>query len=103
MSNTLTLIADFQAKPGQLDRLRDELVAMVTPSEAEAGCRGYRPLVDPSRPDAMVCLEEWDDEAALQFHFSTPHFGHVAEVFEEILAEPFKLRRLIGPNGGRAN
>jgi quinol monooxygenase YgiN len=101
MADTLTLIADFQAKPGQGGRLREELTAMIAPSLAEAGCRGYRPLVDPNRPDAMVCLEEWDNEAALQFHFGTPYFKHVGEVFDEILAEPFKLRRLVGPDGGR--
>jgi quinol monooxygenase YgiN len=94
MSDSLTLIAAFQAKPGHEDRLRVELNAMVEPSEAEPGCLGYRPLVDPNAPGAMVIVEEWIDRAALEFHFTTPHFKRVAAVLTEILAEPFTLRML---------
>ncbi len=94
MINTLVLVADFQAKPGQEDALRDALAAMIAPSEAEAGCLGYRPLSDPARPGAMICLEEWADDAALELHFRTPHFQRVARILDEILAAPFSLRRL---------
>jgi quinol monooxygenase YgiN len=94
MPETLTLIAAFQAKPGQEDRLRRELRAMVEPSEAEPGCLRYRPLVDPDRPGAMVIVEEWVDQAALDHHFGTPHFRRVVGVLDEILAEPFTLTRL---------
>lgn len=94
MTGTAVLVADFQAKPGQEDALRAALVAMVAPSLAERGCLGYRPLADPSTPGAMICLEEWRDESALQEHFATPHFTAVAAVLDEILAVPFVLRRL---------
>ncbi|GAA4239167.1 putative quinol monooxygenase [Actinomadura meridiana] len=94
MSNTLTIVASFSAKPGQEQRLRDELNAMIAPSLAEEGCLGYQPYVDPNRADRMVIVEEWADGDALDHHFSLPHFKHVAEVLDEILAEPFTLRRL---------
>ncbi|MFJ4838625.1 putative quinol monooxygenase [Streptomyces sp. NPDC088746] len=94
MPNTLTIVASFTAKPGQGQRLRDELDAMVAPSVAEEGCIGYQPFTDPSRPDRMIIVEEWASSAALGHHFSLPHFKHVAQVLDEILAEPFTLRRL---------
>jgi quinol monooxygenase YgiN len=94
MADTLVLLAGFQAKPGREDELRDALAAMIAPSEAEAGCLGYRPLADPARPGAMLCLEEWVDDAALEFHFQTPHFNKVNQLLDEILAAPFTLRRL---------
>jgi quinol monooxygenase YgiN len=94
MSNTLTIVAGFIARPGQEQRLRDELNAMIAPSLAEVGCLGYQPYADPTRPDRMIIVEEWTDSAALDLHFSLPHFKHVAQVLEEILAEPFTLRRL---------
>ncbi|WP_242887538.1 putative quinol monooxygenase [Actinomadura litoris] len=94
MPNTLTVVAGFVAKPGQEQRLRDELNAMVAPSLAEEGCLLYQPYVDPNRPDHMIMIEEWTDEAALDHHFTLPHFKRVAQVLEEILAEPFTLRRL---------
>ncbi|MFJ3802312.1 putative quinol monooxygenase [Streptomyces sp. NPDC090088] len=92
--STLMLIASFQAKPGYEDQLRDELNAMIEPSEAEEGCLGYRPMSDPNRSGAMVCLEEWADEAALQYHFTTPHFKRINDALGTILLEPFGLRRL---------
>ncbi|WP_030143111.1 putative quinol monooxygenase [Mycetocola saprophilus] len=92
--NSLVLVAAFQAKAGYEDRLREALTNMVEPSLAEAGCLGYRPLSDPAVPGAMICLEEWTDAAALEFHFQTPHFIEVAKVLNEILAVPFALRRL---------
>ncbi|MFI6874907.1 putative quinol monooxygenase [Streptomyces sp. NPDC050400] len=94
MSNTLIIVAAFTAKPGHEQHLRQELEAMIAPSLAEEGCLGYQPYADPARPDRMIIVEEWADTAALDHHFSLPHFAHVAKVLNEILAEPFTLRRL---------
>jgi quinol monooxygenase YgiN len=94
MTTPLVLVAGFQARSGAEDRLRTALEGMIEPSLEEPGCLGYQPYVDPNRPGAMILLEEWVDEAALEAHFQTPHFARVAEVLEEVLAEPFKLRRL---------
>ncbi|WP_436771350.1 putative quinol monooxygenase [Yinghuangia sp. YIM S09857] len=93
-SGTLTIVASFTAKPGQERRLREELDAMVAPSLAEEGCLGYRPYADPARPDRMIIVEEWVDAAALEHHFTLPHFARVAKALDEILDEPFTLRRL---------
>lgn len=94
MSNTLTVVAAFVAKPGHEERLCTELEAMIEPSLAEEGCLAYQPYVDPSRPERVVLVEEWVSADALEHHFSLPHFTRVAAVLEEILAEPFTLRRL---------
>ncbi|TJZ54096.1 antibiotic biosynthesis monooxygenase [Streptomyces piniterrae] len=94
MPNALTIVAAFTAKPGEEQRLRDELNAMIAPSLAEEGCLGYQPFVDPNRADRVIIVEEWASSAALEHHFSLPHFKHVAQVLDEILAEPFTLRRL---------
>lgn len=94
MTHTLTIVAAFIAKPGQGMQLRDALSAMIAPSLAEDGCIRYQPLTDPSSPDRMILIEEWADGAALERHFSLPHFKHVATVLPEVLAEPFTLRRL---------
>lgn len=94
MSDAFTMIATFEPSPGQEQRLKEELNAMIAPSLAEAGCLGYRPLVDPNRPGSMVIIEEWAGDEALQLHSTTPHFKHFAEVLDGILVEPFGVTRL---------
>ena len=84
-----TIIVTFQAKPGEDQRLQDELSGMIEPSLAELGCLGYRPLADPNQAGAMVIIEEWAGDEALKEHFATPHFKRVVEVLDEILVEPF--------------
>jgi quinol monooxygenase YgiN len=92
---SLTVVAECLASPGQEDRLRTALEAMIEPSLDEPGCLAYRPYADPNRPARMVVVEEWTSPAALDEHFATPHFRHVEQVFGEILAEPMTIRRLV--------
>jgi quinol monooxygenase YgiN len=94
MPEPMTMIAQFQAKPGQEQKLLDAVNAMIEPSLAEAGCLGYRPMVDPNKPGAMICVETWRDQAALDYHFDTPHFRHIADQLNDILVEPFAALKL---------
>ena len=93
------LIAEFEAQPGQEQRLRRELAAMVEPSLAEPGCLGYRPYVDPEQPTRMILVEEWSGPDALEQHFNTPHFAHVSAALQELLVKPFVLTRLVRLTG----
>lgn len=52
-------------------------------SRAEAGCLGYRIYEETERANEFVFIEEWEDEAALQAHFATPH---IAEFMGSIMA-----------------
>ncbi len=92
---SLFVIAEARAAVGQEDRLRTALEGMVEPSLAEPGCISYQPFVAPDDPAHMVIVEEWTGGEALDEHFRTPHFEHVAEVLGEILAEPLVIRRLV--------
>ncbi|MBW1598638.1 putative quinol monooxygenase [Streptomyces sp. JJ38] len=91
---SLTVIAVFDAARGKEDALRTALEAMIEPSLDEPGCLAYQPYVDPNRPGNMVIIEEWTDRAALERHFGTPHFEHVARQLETLLSRPFTLRHL---------
>ncbi|MEV4126488.1 putative quinol monooxygenase [Nocardia sp. NPDC049707] len=91
--STLTLNVRFTAKPGHETDLREALEDMVTPTLAEAGCVAYALYLHPSDPSRVVLLEEWVDEAALAAHFETPHLKECAAILEEILIEPFQIRR----------
>jgi quinol monooxygenase YgiN len=91
---SLTVVAECLAAPGQEDRLRTALEAMIEPSLDEPGCLAYRPYVDPNEPARMVIVEQWTGRTALDAHFETPHFHHVRAVLDQILAEPMVVQRL---------
>ncbi|MFB7724166.1 putative quinol monooxygenase [Nocardia sp. NPDC056100] len=92
---SLHVVAELRALPEHQDRLRTALEAMIEPSLAERDCLSYQPFADPNDPTHMVVVEEWTGAEALEEHFTTPHFRHIAGVLDGILAEPMIIRRLI--------
>lgn len=92
---TLHVVAELRAATGHEDRLRTALEAMIEPSLAEPGCLTYQPFTNPNDPAHMVVVEEWVDADALEQHFVTEHFLHVAGVLEGIVAEPMIIKRLV--------
>ncbi|MGK8485711.1 putative quinol monooxygenase [Nocardia asiatica] len=91
--STLTLNVRFTANPGREAELRDLLQGMIEPTLAESGCLRYELYLHPTDPSRMVLLEEWTDEDALAAHFRTPHLKALATALEDVLVEPFQLRR----------
>ncbi|MGV9309486.1 putative quinol monooxygenase [Nonomuraea sp. NPDC003727] len=92
---SLVVIAEFLAAPGQHDRLRTALEAMIEPSLDEPGCMAYQPYTDPNNPARMVVVEQWANRQALDEHFTTPHLHHARQVLDQILAEPLTIRTLV--------
>ncbi|MGP3969660.1 putative quinol monooxygenase [Streptomyces sp. 6N223] len=92
---SLTIVAECLAAPGQEDRLRTALEAMIEPSLEEPGCLAYRPYTDPNNSARMAIIEEWTGPQALAEHFTTPHFRHAKQVLERVLAEPMAIRKLV--------
>lgn len=56
---------------------------MVQASEAEVGCHTYRIYADPEVANRFFIFEVWEDAAALQHHFQTPHM----QVFNAFLQQ----------------
>jgi quinol monooxygenase YgiN len=92
---SLTVVAECLAAPGQEDRLRTALEAMIEPSLEESGCLAYRPYTDPNNCARMAIVEEWANPQALAEHFTTAHFRHAQQVLERVLAEPMTIRKLV--------
>ena len=49
--------------------------AMIAETLKEAGCQDYTYSRDITDDRTMRIWELWDDQAALDFHFQTPHMG----------------------------
>ncbi|WP_405497872.1 putative quinol monooxygenase [Nocardia sp. NBC_00511] len=92
---SLHVVAELRAAAGHEDRLRTALESMIEPSLSEPGCRSCQPFSNPNEPGHMVVVEEWDGPDALENHFATDHFRHIAGVLESIVAEPIVIRRLV--------
>ncbi|MFG1789934.1 putative quinol monooxygenase [Nocardia sp. NPDC049149] len=90
---TLTLNVRFTAKAGRESELREVLQNMIEPTVAEEGCLAYELYLHPTDPSKAVLLEEWVDADALARHFETPHLEACAAALDELLVEPFQLRR----------
>jgi quinol monooxygenase YgiN len=70
----VSIVAVVTPRPGAEAALEAELLSLVAPSRAEAGCVRYDLLRDPSQPGTLVFLEDWKDLAAHLEHKQTPHF-----------------------------
>jgi quinol monooxygenase YgiN len=89
----LTVVARCKAKPGREEEVEREILALVEPTRAEAGCINYdlhRSLDDGS---VFMLYENWVSQQALDEHLATPYLQRFLGKAEEILAEPVDIAR----------
>ncbi len=67
--------------------MKDAVAVMEAASRAEAGCHDYTFSVELNNPNVIRITERWDDMAALEIHFKTPH---MAEFQKAMAANPPK-------------
>ncbi len=76
---------------------REEVLAaaanMRQASLAEPGCRQYRFGFALDDSDVILVFEEWDDQAALDAHFRTPHMVEFTAALGEVLAGAPEITR----------
>jgi quinol monooxygenase YgiN len=72
------VIAQWTAKPDEVDEVARCLGALGQASRAEPGNLQYTVHRDPADPRIFVIYEQYADEAAFQAHVDSPHFKEVA-------------------------
>jgi len=88
MTAALTIIARFQAKPGQEARAREVLQALLAPTRAEAGCINYDLHQSLNDPAAFVFYENWESAAHLEAHARSAHIRALHAVEPDVFAAP---------------
>jgi len=78
----LIVLAEATLGDGALEAARAAFTAMIETSREEEGCLGYSYAVDVLDANKLVIVEKWVDDAALAYHFSTPHMA----TFQQALA-----------------
>ena len=81
----------FELEAAHIDRLRAAAIQMAQATRAEAGCRAYAFWQDIEDATHFRVYEEWDDQAALDAHFDTPHM----QVWRAALAEGGLISRYV--------
>lgn len=91
LHDKLVSIAVLKAKPDRRDQLRDALLALIEPTRQEKGNLDYVLFEAKDRPGVFYMREAFDDQAALDAHFATPHFQEFKARLDHLLQEPIEL------------
>lgn len=86
------IVAEMEAVPERRAELLEVLDGLLEPSRAEPGCVSYRYFFDSENPNIVHFFELWQDQAAVDFHFSTPHFQALAEQLPDLIVGGPDLR-----------
>lgn len=78
----LMVLGTAKVGDGAIEAAREALETMITASREEEGCVEYAYALDILDPTIMRITDKWVDEAALVFHFQTPHMA----AFQQALA-----------------
>lgn len=80
----LIVVAAITVEEGAVEKVRDALATMENETRKEPGCQTYAFSVDVNDPTMVRIIERWDDMAALEAHFATPHMaafgGAIAQI-----------------------
>ncbi|MFC1233813.1 putative quinol monooxygenase [Vibrio sp. F74] len=70
----LTILAKIEAKPGQSEFVKQEVLKLVEPSRQDEGCIEYRLQADNNNDGLFVMFEMWQSPEMLKKHIETEHF-----------------------------
>ena len=78
---------------------RDDAIAaarkMRDASIAEAGCQEYNFWFAFDDENELLVFERWDDQAALDAHFATPHLAEFAQAIPSFVDGAPDIKRLV--------
>jgi quinol monooxygenase YgiN len=98
-TGAFVIIAEFEVKPGSLERFLELGEADSRHSVAdEPGCRQFTVTVDREQPNRVVLFEVYDDEAAFAAHLETPHLDAFRSGIEGLVVSR-NVRRLTRVHG----
>lgn len=87
----VTVVARIKAKKGMEAAVRQELMALISPSRADQGCINYDLHQAKDDPSVFLFYENWESKASLDSHLGTPHLKAFIGKAEGLLAEPIDI------------
>jgi quinol monooxygenase YgiN len=83
----------FDAKPGQLDLLRQELLSLLNPTRAEPGCLDIHLFEQKGSSGTFIIHSLWQDEAAFDAHVQFPYMKRFLALVPDLVTNPVKAIR----------
>lgn len=87
----VTVLARFKAKPGMEEQVKREILSLVAPTRAEAGCINYDLHRSPSDPALFILYENWVSMKDLEEHLAMPYLEAFKAKAGDLLAEPLDI------------
>jgi quinol monooxygenase YgiN len=87
----VTVLATIKAKKGLEETVRNEVLALVAPTRAEAGCLNYDLHQSSDDPATLMLYENWVSKEDLDKHLAMPYLQAFLGKVPELLAEPVQL------------
>lgn len=82
------VLARINVKPESADAACDILLTLAAASREEPGCKRYEIFHRPDAPHVLQAIEEWDDQASVDAHMQTPHFGVANKAVGSMVTSP---------------
>ncbi|MFI3291134.1 MAG: putative quinol monooxygenase [Opitutales bacterium] len=89
----LVVCAKVLAKAEKLDLVKTELLKLIEPTRAEAGCISYELHQDNENPNLFFFFEHWESLEILEKHLATQHIANYVKNTEGCLDE-FTVQKL---------
>jgi len=83
----------FAGKPDRRTDLLALAKGMFAPSRGEAGCGSYDFFEEIGADGRFLFFERWRDKAAIDEHFTTPHFAAFMRAFPELKEGQLDIRQ----------
>jgi quinol monooxygenase YgiN len=71
----IIVMGHAQLGAGEIDRLSADIKTQLAATNAETGCHHYGFSRDVLDPDRMIISERWENQAAIDLHFASPHMA----------------------------
>jgi len=97
---SLHFFVRFEPPAGRVAEFREELLRVIEPTRAEAGCIGIHVFESIHEPVAFAIHSTWVDEAAFEVHAHLPHTVRFTAAAEELLGRPVEGLRARQIGGG---
>lgn len=90
----LTVMASMRALPGQEEKMRAALEALVEPTQGDRGMVSYNLHRGVHDPGLFCFYENWTSEEALDEHLEAPHLANLMTELDGILDGEIVIHRV---------